>query len=116
MAKIKLTEITPHVTKTGKTMYFLKDDEGNKYSTFDVMSNVKIGDVVEGEITINGDYKNFKLPKENSPVYTKINELDLRVEELERAMKVVVKQLRSQDHDCHTSEDDGCDVCDDLPF
>jgi hypothetical protein len=123
MAQIRLTEITPHVTKTGKTMFFLKDDQGNKYSTFDVMENVKIGDVVTGEITESNGYKNFKLPRTNSPVFEKINDLDSRVSELEKAMKVVAKTLRDPDHDCHKGPEDACPVCDvddidpaDIPF
>lgn len=95
--KIQVEEIRPHTTtiKSGPragqqgTMYFITASDGTECSTWDDLSNVKQGDIIEGTIEVSDKinqktgqpYKNFKLPKRN--LYSEIDDIKKRLDILE---------------------------------
>ena len=114
--KYQIADKKPHTTPTGKTMYFLKlsaNGETEDCSTFDEIGNV--GDYVEGEIKTsekldkNGSpYKNFYLPR-------KTDLLEKRIEELEKAVKLLVQEQRKGKPKEEKELDEALEL-DDIPF
>ena len=82
MQKIRIKNIKPYTTKTGKQMYFIETVDGQSYSTFDTIE-WKEGEEIEGTIEIseqkdrNGNpYKSFKLPRKTDMLEERVKKLE----------------------------------------
>jgi hypothetical protein len=109
----QIADIKPHITKTGKTMHFLKlsnNGEMTECSTMDEVGFYNAGDKIEGDITVDGKYTNFHLPKDRSD-----NNSDLA--EIKKAVSLLMKDYRERKglNDVAEIEDNTINI-DDIPF
>lgn len=68
MAKVKtitVDSIESKKTKSDKTFYIVKDDEGNEYSCWDYkfIKTLSEGEEAEVRVVVNGEYTNIEDPK-----------------------------------------------------
>lgn len=90
------------ISKTGKpyTMVFIEAADGVKYSMYadhtmgakklEIAQSWKEGDVVEVNLTQNGQYLNFDIPSKQDYLETRISRLELDVRDLKDLVKKLI--------------------------